>query len=387
MAPPVQTPPPIANVAPDPNRVYDWREVPANQRVPVARAVFDQKGYQIFTTNGDTIVVPFENQNLQVMKFGRGSEQYFIHDGQAPTLYVTNGGYLENASAQNSKWYPFSQDFAYERPVYVGIAPSWPQFIGMGWYPGMAYYGGYWGYRPFGYSPFTPMIGLNFNIGGRPYYGWNSYQTYYRSNPRGAVRSRVVYNNNYRASGNYSASRSSRNSGSFSGGRSGTSSFGSSRSSGSGSFGSARSSGSGSFGASRPAFGTGSSSFSRSNPSSGSFGSSSASRNNFGTSSNSSRPPFGSRPSSGSFGGGSSGFSSGSRSSSGSFGSSRPSGFGGSFGGSSSSSSSRPSFGGSSSSSSRPSFGGGSSFGSGRSSFGGGSFGGGRSSFGGGRRR
>jgi hypothetical protein len=109
------------------------------------------------------------------MKFGRADEQYFVNDGESPTLYVTNGGYLENASAQNAKWYPFSQDFKYERPVYVGIAPSWPMYLSMGWYPGMSAYGGYWGYTPYGVGLFTPMIGLNFNIGGSRYNGWDNY--------------------------------------------------------------------------------------------------------------------------------------------------------------------------------------------------------------------
>lgn len=366
MAPPIQPPPP-ANVAPDSARVFNWREVPQNERIPVTRAVFDQKGYQIFTRNGETIVVPFENENLQVMKFGRADEQYFVNDGESPTLYVTNGGYLENASAQNAKWYPFSQDFKYERPVYVGIAPSWPLFLSMGWYPGMTAYGGYWGYTPYGVGLFTPMIGLNFNIGGNRYNGWDNYSRYSRSNPQGRTYNRVVYNNNYQTAGSFNANRAASSAGSFKSTGSYSSSNPSSRS-----------------GASSRGFGTGSGSFSRSNPS-GSFGSSS--RNNFGTSSGSGRSSFGSGSYSGSFGG-SSGFGSSSRSSGSSFGSSRPGGYSGSFGSGSSSRPSGSSFGSGSSSSfgsPRSSFGSGSSsFGSGRSSFGSGSssFGSGRSSFG-----
>ena len=63
--------PPVANV-------FDWRSVPVGQRVPVERATFDQQGYQIATPDG-TIIVPFANQNLYVMKFARSfsGESYF----------------------------------------------------------------------------------------------------------------------------------------------------------------------------------------------------------------------------------------------------------------------------------------------------------------------
>ena len=376
--PPVSQAPPVAPgqppaAQPTGDSVYPWTEIPAGQKVPITRAVFDQGGYQLFAGSGETIIVPFVNQNMYVMKFGRSDSggMYFVNDGAVPTLYVPNGGYLENAVAQNARWYPFPQNYNYTAPVYVGIAPSWGAFTGMGWYPGMTYHGGYWGASPFGIGAFTPMIGLNFNIGGRPYYGWNSYNNYYRSNPN-AVRMRTVYNN-------YSTFGRARPTGTGSFGSGGNSSFGRrtgyGNSSGSGSFGSGRptlggsgygrQSGSGSFGtgsATRPSFGSGSGS-------GGSFGSgnrpafdsgASTSRPSFG-SGTSSRPPFGSG---GSFGGGSSGYNSSARRGSGSFGSGSSSGY----------RSSRPSFGGSSSSGYRSSGGGGSFGGSRRSS--GGSFGG-----------
>ena len=50
--------------------VYNWTDVPVNQQVPISRAVFDQGGYQLYSPQG-TIVVPFANQNLYVMKFGQ----------------------------------------------------------------------------------------------------------------------------------------------------------------------------------------------------------------------------------------------------------------------------------------------------------------------------
>ena len=342
MAPPVAPPAPPAMTAgaPNSNEVYNWRDVPAGQQVPITRAVFDQGGYQLYAASGETIVVPFENQNMYVMKFGRTSgDMYFVNDGNtAPTLYIREGQGLQNAAAQGALWYPFPQNYAYTRPVYMGIAPSWSDYTAMGWYPGMHYYGGYYSYSPWRVGlAYAAMPGLMINIGGRPYYGWNSYNSYYRSNPvnRVLVTNRNSYN--YSSVGRRSASAGS--------------SFGRSTG-GSGSFGrtaTGRTTGGG-FSASRPSFGSGS------RPS-GSFGSgSSASRPSFGSGSSSASRP--------SFGGGSS-------------------------------SGSRPSFGGSSSSGSRPSFGSGSSgFSSSRPSSGGSfgrssgsSFGGGRSSFGGGRRR
>ncbi len=331
---------------------YNWTEVPVNQQVQISRAVFDQGGYQLYSPQG-TIVVPFANQNLYVMKFGQSGNggMYFVNNGQVPTLFLPPGAGLDNAAQPGARWYPFPQNYAYTQPVYVGLAPSWSAFSGMGWYPGMAYYGGYWGYNPYGYAP---MLGLHFLIGGSPYYGWNSYHSYYMGHPGYApmrVVNRTVYNQ---------AARNSFNRGSFGG-----------------------------------------SSFGRNSGGSGSFG-----RRSFG----SAGTAFGGRPS-GSFSGGRPAFGGGTPRASGSFGSG-PSGFGGSFGGgrrsfpvggsSMPTTSGRPSFGGGGFSG-RPTFGGGShgspapssggsfgggGFGGGRSSFGGGgSFGGGRSSFGGGGRR
>ena len=312
---------------------YNWTEVPVNQQVQITRAVFDQGGYQLYSPQG-TIVVPFTNQNMYVMKFGQSQsgQMYFVNSGSFPTLYIPQGAYLDNAAQPGAHWYPFPQNYAYSQPVYVGLAPSWSAFSGMGWYPGMAYYGGYYGYSP--YSILGPMVGLHFLIGGSPYYGWNSYHSYYAGHPYGYAPMRVVNRTVYNQ-----ASRNSFNSGGFGGRRT----FGSA---GTG-FGGNRS-----FGGSRPAFGG------------GSFGSGNRS---FGSSTP--RPAFGS--------GGS--FSRG------------PSGFGGSFGAgrrsfpvSASPAPSSGGFGGS-----RPSFvGGGFSGGSApRPSFGSGSFGGGRSFGGGGRHR
>lgn len=339
-----------------PSGAYNWTEVPVNQQVQITRAVFDQGGYQLYSPQG-TIVVPFANQNLYVMKFGQSQSggMYFVSNGQFPTLFIPSGGYLDNAAQPGAHWYPFAQNYAYTQPVYVGLAPSWSAFSGMGWYPGMSYYGGYWGYNPYG---FAPMMGLHFLIGGSPYYGWNSYHSYYMGHPGYSpmrVVNRTVYNQAARTSFNrnsFGNSPSGRNS--FGGGSSGRRPFGSAGTA----FGGRPS---GSFGGGRPAFGGGGAP-----RSSGSFGSGPSG--------------FG-----GSFGGGRRSFPTGGGSFGGSSAPSAPSrpafgGGGGSFGGGGGFGGSRPSSGGS--------FGGG--FGGGRPSFGGGgSFGGGRSSFGGGggRRR
>lgn len=400
MAPPVSQPmPPVAQAGmADAGQVYQWQDVPPNQEVPINRAVFDQGGYQLIAASGETIVVPFANQNMYVMKFGKSNTggMYFVNENnQAPTLYVPNGGFLENAAASGAKWYPFPQNFNYTRPVYMGLAPTWNDYTNMGWYPGMAYYGGYWGYNPWHSGlVYAAMPGLYINIGGRPYYGWNSYRNYYTSYSTGRVGWSNYRSYNYssvgrRANTTGSFGRSAGSTGSFGRGSSTAGSFGRSTTGSSGSFGSGRTTGSGSFGRSTGSSGSfgsgrttapgpsGSSSFGRSTTGSGSFGSGS-SGSSFGTARNS--PSTGSSSTgrstgSGSFGSGSSGFgsSSGSRSSFGS----GSSGFGsssGSFGRSSGSTSSGSSFGRSSSGSS-------SSFG--RSSSSGGS----RSSFGGGRRR
>jgi len=390
MAPPAQ----MVTTSQPGGQVYNWTDVPVNQQVPIQRAVFDGGGYQLSSQEG-TIVVPFANQNMYVMKFGQSPNgtEYFVNSGSYPTLYLPASGYLDNAGQSGARWYPFPQSYAYNNPIYVSPAPSYSAYQGMGWYPGMSSYGGYYGYSPL--SIIGPMVGLHYLIHGSPYYGWNSYHSYYNSHPyqRVAPRvvSRTVYNQAARTSFGHSSGFGSHSSASHSFGGGGSRRFGSAGTS----FGGHSSSSGGSFGSRAP------SGYSGTNrATSGSFG---RSPSGFGGSFGSGRwttspPPPGpsvsvpsASPSGGSFGSGRpnpgpSAFGSGRPNPpSGSFGSGRPTSSG-SFGGS------RPSFGGGSSSSSRPSFGGfggggHSSFGGGHSSFGGGSFGGGHSSFGGGRRR
>ncbi|MDQ2799532.1 MAG: hypothetical protein M3Y13_07820, partial [Armatimonadota bacterium] len=87
-----------ANAGPD--TVFKWSEVPENQQVPIRRAVFDRGGYQLYDNAGETIVIPFTNQNLYVMKFALSTDgtTYFVNDGDVPVPYMPQDAYLENAS-------------------------------------------------------------------------------------------------------------------------------------------------------------------------------------------------------------------------------------------------------------------------------------------------
>jgi hypothetical protein len=175
-----------ATVNAGPDSVFNWSEVPQNQQVPINRAVFDQGGYQLYDSQGETIVVPFTNQNLYVMKFGRSDNGsfYFVNEGSVPVLYVPDNGYLENATVPGAHWYPFSAEFHPSHPVFIGIAPSWHEYVDMGWYPGMYCHGGYWGETSFiSGGIFLPTIGLFFVIGDHHYYGWNHYHDYYFDHP------------------------------------------------------------------------------------------------------------------------------------------------------------------------------------------------------------
>lgn len=182
--------------------VFNWAEVPQNQQVPIRRAVFDQGGYQLYDTAGETIVIPFASQNLYVMKFGLSDNgsTYFVNTGDVPILYLPRGGSLENISVPGARWYPFPDDFSPAQPVFLGIAPSYPEFIHMGWYPDMYAYGGYYGRHSFLEGGiFLPTIGLEFVIGGRSYGGWEPYHRYYDYHPA-PYRVTVINNNVYRGS-------------------------------------------------------------------------------------------------------------------------------------------------------------------------------------------
>jgi hypothetical protein len=165
----------------DPDSVFNWTEVPPDEEVTITRATFDKGGYQLYDTVGETIVVPFRDHDLYAMKFARSDTgtMYFENTGNAPVLYVPEGDYLVNADEEGARWYPFSPRFHPESPVYISLAPSWEDYDDMGWYPDMAYYGGYWCDRPdFDPSIFVAIGGLSIFIGDFACHDWWPYYHY-----------------------------------------------------------------------------------------------------------------------------------------------------------------------------------------------------------------
>jgi hypothetical protein len=198
MAPPVET-----DASGPAGNVFNYQEIPQNQNVPIQRAVFDRGGYQLYDTAGETIVVPFRNNNLYVMKFAVSPDgsTYFVNDDNVPVLYLPQDGYLANGSDPGGRWHPFTTRWHPYAAVYLGIAPSWHDYIGMGWYPNMAYYGGYWSNRPFiSVGAFFPSLGLFINIGGSSYAGWGPYSNYYGYHPA-PYREEIVNQNYYNYGG------------------------------------------------------------------------------------------------------------------------------------------------------------------------------------------
>jgi hypothetical protein len=174
MAPPIQ----IANApSPSGDTVFNWTEVPQNQDVLITRAVFDQGGYQLYDTVGETILVPFTNDNLYVMKFAESTDGqiHFTNTGSAPVLTIPAGVGIENATVPGSFWYPIPYGSSVQTPEYMGMAPSWDDFVDMGWYPGMVVYGGYC------WSPDVaawPILGFAIDFGANQFFGWGGYSGY-----------------------------------------------------------------------------------------------------------------------------------------------------------------------------------------------------------------
>lgn len=169
-----QAAPPVAQVRAD---VFDWREVPQGQTIPITRAVFDSSGYLLYDENGQMISVPFAG-NLYALQFGKtGGGMYFVNDGNSvPTLYVPDNGFLENAVVSGARWYPFPQRYFYTRPVYLGPAPSWDAYYDMRWYPGMTVYGGFWGFSPWRAGIiYSPMSCLTISVGTRICRDWDDF--------------------------------------------------------------------------------------------------------------------------------------------------------------------------------------------------------------------
>jgi hypothetical protein len=178
--------------------IFNYHECPAYQEVPIQRACFDQDGYQLYDAAGEAIVVPFADDNLYVMKFcvSPNGATYFVDDGGVPVLYLPDGGYLSNDCCPGGRWHPFTHVWDPYTPVYIGIAPSWHDWVSMGWYTNMSFYGGYWCNQPFiSVGAVFPAAGLFINIGGSTYSGWSPYQNYYGYHP--APYRLTVINNNY----------------------------------------------------------------------------------------------------------------------------------------------------------------------------------------------
>lgn len=163
------------------DNVFNWRDVPANQQVPIERATFDQSGYQLYDTAGEVIIVPFENDNLDILQFAQtdSDQMYFVNTGDYPVLYVPAGGYLENASVPGALWYPFPESQGSDQPACLAPAPDWDAFCNMGWFPGMCAYGGFECLPSGGEVIVTELPGTCYDIGGAWIWGWNDYRHYY----------------------------------------------------------------------------------------------------------------------------------------------------------------------------------------------------------------
>jgi hypothetical protein len=173
---------------------FNWQDVPNNQPVSVDRASFDQGGFQIYSKAGATVVVPFVDENLNAMKFGRSEtgQTYFVNDGASPILYLSGGAYLESAMEQGARWYPITRDFDNASPVYIDLAPNWNAYLAMGWYPGMVVYGGLWATSL--NAPFVLMPGYYTRIYGRIYPTFFAYRTYTVQHPS-VVQTEAIYTN------------------------------------------------------------------------------------------------------------------------------------------------------------------------------------------------
>lgn len=167
------------------DEAYSWRDIPERDRIPISRASFDRDGYRLIDDRGQSIVVPFEGNNLYVLRFGRTSGgMYFVNDDGVPTLYVSPSDYLENRLASGARWYPFPRNYDYVRPVYLGVAPTWNDYCNMGWYPGMVYYGGWGDYRPWSFGvTYRALPGLYISVGSRSWSRWDDFCGYYRYTP------------------------------------------------------------------------------------------------------------------------------------------------------------------------------------------------------------
>jgi hypothetical protein len=167
----------------------DWTQTPVDQRIPVTQAEFDKGGYLLRTRAGSLIVVPFTAGNLFAMKFGVSANEStsFENEGSAPALFLPKDASLENAVVPNARWQPFSPEFRPQLPVFVGMAPNWPAFVSMSWYPDMTCIGGYWTATPYhSGSIVIAAVDLMYVVDGRAFDGWQSYRNWSATHQSGA---------------------------------------------------------------------------------------------------------------------------------------------------------------------------------------------------------
>ena len=168
--------------------VFQWQgRAHKNRQVPITRAVFDQGGYQLYDNTGETIVVPFANQNLYVMRFGQSSGgTYFVQRRQFHTDALHSARRLSGkcGSARGqmvslpAELCLFRPGLCRPRAIVVGLCRhglvSGHDLLRRGttgnhpWSVGLS---------------FSPLPGLYFSIFNHPYYGWNSYHSYYSYHP------------------------------------------------------------------------------------------------------------------------------------------------------------------------------------------------------------
>jgi hypothetical protein len=168
------------------DNVFNWKEVPVNEKAFIVRAKFDAGGYQLYDSVGEIIVVPFAANNLYVMKFGvsDSDRMYFTNDGSCPALFLPKDGFLENATVDGARWYPFGDEICPPTPVYLGIAPSWRLYVDIGWFPKMRRHGGYWSSSPFAIGvALSPTVGFYIEFNDRSYTAWGEYRAYYKRYP------------------------------------------------------------------------------------------------------------------------------------------------------------------------------------------------------------
>ena len=169
------------------HRAYNWTEVPAGSRCQFSAPSLTRAAISSIQPQG-TIVVPFANQNLYVMKFGQSYNggMYFINNGQYPTFYLPAGRRTSTMQPSRERTGTRSRKTMPIRSLYMSVlrqvGPHSRGWAGIPACPTTAATG-----ATVPYSMIGPMVGLHFLIGGSPYYGWNSYHSYYYSgHPYGA---------------------------------------------------------------------------------------------------------------------------------------------------------------------------------------------------------